>query len=130
GRKLRQARPPARLDPLAPNPPYHWQPQSLKRSGMLVLIGVAFALSANMQLRGSHTRPTVVHDSTADSTTHNGRRRVAGIRRAVTAEVLATAYKDQTAKTTLLAARSARSHQDSALVAYDAMSYSRISAGM
>jgi len=43
---------------------------------------------------------------------------------------VATAYKDATAKTTLLAARTARLSQDSALVAYDAMSYQRISAGM
>src|SRR5213075_3532999 len=51
-------------------------------------------------------------------------------RRPVTAEVLATAYKDQTAKATLLHARAARLTQDSSLVAYDAMSYQRISAGM
>jgi len=43
---------------------------------------------------------------------------------------LATAFKDQTAKMTLLRARAARLTQDSSLVAYDAMAYQRISAGL
>ena len=51
------------------------------------------------------------------------------MRRAVTAELQATAFKDATAKTTLLAARAARLKQDSALVAYDATTYERISVG-
>ena len=59
-----------------------------------------------------------------------GSRRNRGIRRPVTAEDQRTAFKDATAKTTLLRARVARLTQDSALVAYDAMSYQRISAGM
>jgi hypothetical protein len=72
----------------------------------------------------------VVRDSIAD--TLNGRTgwRHSGIRRPVTAEVLATAFKDPTAKITLLHARAARMTQDSALVSYDAMSYQRISAGL
>ncbi len=74
----------------------------------------------------------MVRDSTEADTTDspNGRRRHQGVRRAVTAEMQATAFKDATAKTTLLAARAARLRQDSALVAYDAMSYERISAGL
>src|SRR5262249_14967980 len=51
-------------------------------------------------------------------------------RKPVTSEVLQTAFKDPTARTTLVHARAARLTQDSALVAYDAMSYQRISAGM
>jgi hypothetical protein len=72
-----------------------------------------------------------VRDSTdADSTdAPNGRRRHQGVRRPVTAELQANAFKDATAKTTLLAARAARLKQDSALVAYDAMTYERISVG-
>ena len=60
---------------------------------------------------------------------NGGRRPHQGVRRPVTAELQATAFKDVTAKTTLLAARAARLKQDSALVAYDAMSYERISVG-
>jgi hypothetical protein len=48
----------------------------------------------------------------------------------VTPELLATAFKDATARATLTKARVARMQQDSALVSYDAMSYQRISAGM
>ncbi len=44
--------------------------------------------------------------------------------------MLATAFKDQTAKLTLAHARVARLTQDSALVSYDAKSYERLSVGM
>jgi hypothetical protein len=73
----------------------------------------------------------VVKDSTnGDSTdTPTARRRHQGVRRPVTAELQASAFKDATAKITLLAARAARLKQDSALVAYDAMTYERISVG-
>jgi len=96
---------------------------------MLLLLGVALALNFQAQAPASRRRVPTVRDSVADSTTTPGRRR-RGVRRAVTAEVLATAFKDQTAKATLLRARAARLTQDSALVAYDAMSYQRISAGI
>jgi hypothetical protein len=48
----------------------------------------------------------------------------------VTAEDQRTAFKDATAKATLLHARVARLTQDSALTSYDAMSYERVSVGM
>jgi hypothetical protein len=49
---------------------------------------------------------------------------------AVTAEHLATAYRDPEARSILLLARAARMRQDSALLAYDATTYQRISAGI
>ena len=49
---------------------------------------------------------------------------------AVTAEHLATAYKDSAAKKLLALSRDARMRQDSALQAYDAVTYQRISAGL
>jgi hypothetical protein len=49
---------------------------------------------------------------------------------AVTAEHLATAYRDPEARSILLLARGARMRQDSALLAYDATTYQRISAGI
>jgi hypothetical protein len=48
----------------------------------------------------------------------------------VTAEHLATAFRDATARSILLLARDARTRQDSALVAYDATTYQRVSAGI
>ncbi|HEY2375895.1 MAG TPA: hypothetical protein VGH98_07950 [Gemmatimonadaceae bacterium] len=75
---------------------------------------------------------TVVKDST-DSVivgeqqrrSHNYSRRLP-----VTARVLATAFKDQTARDLLARARISRLSQDSALLSYDATAYQRISAGM
>jgi hypothetical protein len=51
-------------------------------------------------------------------------------RRAVTAEHLATAFKDAGARTLFYRARAARLTQDSALVSYDVNAYQRISAGI
>src|SRR5262245_4874346 len=48
----------------------------------------------------------------------------------VTAEHLATAFRDSTARTLLRHGREARSAQDSAIVSYDAMSYQRMSASI
>jgi hypothetical protein len=102
---------------------------------MLLLLGAAFALS----FQGSQQPPTprskrlpVVRDSVAadTATPSKARRRTEGYRRAVTADLSANAFKDPTAKLTLLKAREARLTQDSALVAYDAMSHQRISVGM
>jgi len=89
------------------------------------------APACTQRCEGGRARTPVVKDSTnGDSTdTPNARRRHQGVRRPVTAELQASAFKDATAKTTLLAARAARLKQDSALVAYDAMTYERISVG-
>ena len=48
----------------------------------------------------------------------------------VTAEVLATAFRDAGARDMLLRAREARLRQDSALLSYDATAYQRLSAGV
>jgi Omp85 superfamily domain len=80
--------------------------------------------------QGRRGRTPVVRDSTPDEPRDSASgRRHQGVRRAVTAELQATAFKDATAKITLLAARAARLKQDSALVAYDATTYERISVG-
>jgi Omp85 superfamily domain len=68
-----------------------------------------------------------------DSTTGPHRRR--GEKRPpkrveVTAEHLATAFKDSSAREILMLARDARMRQDSALLSYDATTYQRISAGL
>src|SRR5262245_18333418 len=97
---------------------------------MIVTIGALLALNFQAQVPPSRRRPPTVRDSVQDSAAVDSTRRHRHYRKAVTAEVLATAYKDATAKATLLHARAARLTQDSALTAYDAMSYQRISAGM
>jgi hypothetical protein len=97
---------------------------------MIVTIGALIALNFQVQIGGSRRRPPTVRDSIQDSTVEASSRRGRHYRKAVTAEILATAYKDATAKSTLLHARAARLTQDSSLTAYDAMSYQRISAGM
>ena len=98
---------------------------------MLLALSAALALTLQIQVGPSNRRTPVVRDSTADSTSsRSGRRNRSGVRRAVTADDQRTAFKDTTARATLLRARVARMSMDSALVAYDAMSYSRLSAGM
>ncbi len=98
---------------------------------MLFVLGAALALNFQAQVPQSRRRLPAVLDSVVDSSaTPSKRRHHEGVRRPVTAEVLATAFKDQTAKITLLRARAARLTQDSSLVAYDAMAYQRISAGL
>lgn len=76
------------------------------------------------------TADTVERDST--STIHGRRRRERKPpkRIEVTAAHLATAFKDEPARATLLLARDARMRQDSALTSYDATTYQRISAGL
>jgi hemolysin secretion/activation protein ShlB/FhaC/HecB len=102
---------------------------------MLVTLGVSLALAFQVgQVGPPHRRNPVVKDSVADSAslvlTRGRANRHEGRRAAVTPELLATAFKDPAARTLLLAARHARLAVDSALLAYDAMSYQRFSAGM
>src|SRR4029077_10870769 len=73
------------------------------------------APACTQRCEGGRTRAPVVKDSiNGDSTdASNVWRRHKGVRRPVTAELQANAFKDVTAKTTLLAARAARLKQDS-----------------
>src|SRR5438105_3298074 len=95
---------------------------------MLLILGAVVALNFQAVQIGGTRRTTIVKDSAGADTVKNSRR--AGRRQPVTPELAASAFKDATAKATLIKARVARLRQDSALVAYDAMSYQRISAGM
>jgi len=98
---------------------------------MLLTVSALLALNLQIQIGPGSRRDPIVKDSTpADSSSIARRRRNRGTRRAVTADDQRTAFKDATAKATLLRARVARLSMDSALTAYDAMSYQRISAGM
>src|SRR5690348_8024935 len=75
---------------------------------------------------------TVVKDSTDSAIVGEQRRRRHNYSRRlpVTAQVLATAFHDQTARQLLERARISRMSQDSALLSYDVTAYQRISAGM
>lgn len=102
---------------------------------MLIAIGAVIALNFQSaqagQAAGSRRRDPVVRDSVVNDTASKSERaRQRGVRAPVTNEMAASAFKDATAKATLLRARAARMQQDSALFAYDAMSYRRISAGL
>ena len=101
------------------------------RPAHMLLIGALFALHIQVQVRPNRERRTVVRDSIVDTaTTAAGRRRLVGHRLPVTAEVLATAFKDPAARPLLLRARAARLAQDSALTSYDATAYQRLSVFM
>ena len=75
---------------------------------------------------------TVVKDSTDSSVVgEQGQKHHSYARRLpVTAQAMATAFRDPTARSLLVRARLARMSQDSALLSYDATTYQRISAGM
>jgi hypothetical protein len=75
------------------------------------------------------TADTVDRDSTTSMRGRRRRERKPVKRVAVTAEHLATAYRDAPARALLLLARDARLRQDSSLASYDATTYQRISAG-
>ena len=90
--------------------------------------------TVSITLGGSRGRDTtvIVKDSTDSATIAQLKRGRHGVARRlpVTAEVLATAFRDPTARRLLERARVARMSQDSALDAYDVTAYQRISAGM
>ncbi|MEO5818818.1 MAG: hypothetical protein ABIT20_26350, partial [Gemmatimonadaceae bacterium] len=65
-----------------------------------------------------------------DSTTDRHRAKKQPKRIAVTSEHMASAFRDASAKSLLDIARGARTRQDSALQAYDATTYQRVSAGL
>ncbi|MES2176671.1 MAG: ShlB/FhaC/HecB family hemolysin secretion/activation protein [Gemmatimonadota bacterium] len=97
---------------------------------MLLVLGAALALHAQIQIGPSSPRTPVVRDSMGIDSGRAGRSSRRGARQPVTAEDQRSAFKDPLARTTLLQARVARMSMDSALTSYDAMSYSRVSAGM
>jgi hypothetical protein len=72
--------------------------------------------------------PTVIRSR--DSTTRRNREKKPPKRIEVTDSHRATAYKDPAARDLLMLARDARTRQDSALLAYDATTYQRVSAGV
>src|SRR5689334_17466016 len=93
----------------------------------------AFALAFDQQITvrvgdkpdSTDTSRRVLADTIDDRRHRHERKRIP-----VTPELEATAFRDPAARTLLLAAREARMRQDSALLAYDATAYQRISAGL
>ena len=97
---------------------------------MLLLVGAALALQIRINVdagdcSGARRRPTSELTAADTVCDHRAPRRVL-----VTAQHLATAFRDPAAKKLLLDARAARLRQDSSIVSYEANSYQRISAGL
>ncbi len=98
---------------------------------MFALVAAA-ALALQVQVRSSTDSASKKHSVSITIGRSDTTRREKNVPRRipVTPELLRTAFHDSAAGTLLLRARAARLRQDSALVAYDAMSYQRISAGL
>lgn len=101
---------------------------------MFVLLPLIFALQqpASVDARRADSTTTIEdarQNSDGRGKGDRGRRRE-GRRIPLTAEHLATAYRDGTSRTLIARAREARLLQDSTLRDYDAMAYRRISAEM
>lgn len=96
-----------------------------------VVLALALALDQQVTVRvgdkADTTRDRRVLRDTLDDSREKRRERK---RIPVTPELEASAFRDAKAKTLLLQAREARMRQDSALLAYDATAYQRISAGL
>src|SRR5687768_15479983 len=93
---------------------------------------LAFAVAANQQVTvrvGSKPDSADKRRVLAD-TIDNERGRRRRLRIPVTPELEASAFRDANSKQLLLKARDARMRQDSALLAYDATAYQRLSVGM
>ncbi len=94
---------------------------------MLVVLATAFALQVQVTVQQKASDSTRKAASVgAGARVHRREPR----RLPVTPELLATAFKDENARALLGRARSERMSQDSALIAYEATTYQRISAGM
>ncbi|HKO15197.1 MAG TPA: ShlB/FhaC/HecB family hemolysin secretion/activation protein [Gemmatimonadaceae bacterium] len=94
---------------------------------------VQMSVDVGPSARRNRDTTTIVRDSSDSAGARRGRHGGwdgPARRLPVTAQVLATAFHDPTARATLERARIARMSQDSALAAYDATAYQRVSAGM
>ncbi len=98
---------------------------------LALLAATTLAFQVQMHVSPDTTRKRATISVAIGGSDSSSRRRHSEPRRLpVTPELLRTAFADSSARTLLLRARKARLQQDSALVAYDAMSYQRISAGL
>jgi hypothetical protein len=95
---------------------------------IIALLQVPSAASTPGIAPADTARPPAI--ASPDSSRHRRRDDKPIKRIPVTAEHLATAFRDASARDILLLARSARMRQDSALQGYDATTYQRISAGV
>ena len=97
-----------------------------------VVLALALALDQQVTVRVGEKpdsmpgKPRVLRDTIDD----NDERRKTRKRIPVTPELERSAFRDVAARALLLKAREARMRQDSALVAYDATAYQRMSAGL
>ncbi len=104
---------------------------------MLSFVPVVLAFQVSVQIGGkpasadsSAARRATLEAIMEEVRSDTGRRRDSGRRTPVTSQHLATAFKDEIARTLLERARIARLRQDSSLVSYDAKAYERVSVKM
>jgi hypothetical protein len=86
------------------------------------MIILAFALLA----QATPPKQTIVRDSTPPDSTRS-RQRLQPVRRALTADLLASAYKDSASRALVMKGRLARLRQDSSIMGYDAKVAQRLS---
>src|SRR5687767_12925056 len=91
---------------------------------------LAFALAVNPQVSVTVGKPDSTRRVLADTIDNDRERRRRARRVPVTPELEASAFRDPAARDLLMRARAARMRQDSALLAYDATAYQRLSAGL
>src|SRR5687767_6564341 len=91
---------------------------------------LAFALAVNPQVSVTDRKPDSTRRVLADTIDNDRERRRRARRVPVTPELEASAFRDPAARDLLMRARAARMRQDSALLAYDATAYQRLSAGL
>src|SRR5262245_18372886 len=93
------------------------------------VLAIALALDQQVTVRVGQ-KPDSTQGQKADTVEEGKNKRPERKRIPVTPELEASAFKDPAARALLKQAREARMRQDSALLAYDATAYQRISAGL
>jgi hypothetical protein len=107
---------------------------------MILTLGVALLLQQPQSQTAANRKTDSItaaidkrvqsHIAAEQASRERAKARSAAALRALTPEMIASAFKDRDARDLLLRARRARLIQDSALISYDAKSYQRVSAWM
>ena len=97
---------------------------------VVLALAIAFDQKVTVRVGGKSDSTAQSQRALSDTIETDTTRKHARKRIPVTPELERTAFRDTAARTLLLKAREARMRQDSALLAYDATAYQRMSAGL
>ena len=97
---------------------------------VVLALAVAFDQQVTVRVGGKSDSTAQSQRALSDTIDRDTTRKQVRKRIPVTPELERTAFRDTAARTLLLKAREARMRQDSALLAYDATAYQRMSAGL